>query len=87
MSFKITKEIVRSYLQCQDRDIVFGTQADAALAGVKKFRLDLLREVTSLETQDDKAISKVLASAELPKSVAPRDFVIALRVLACLAAR
>jgi hypothetical protein len=71
-------------MRCQDRDVVYGTLADALLIGVKENRTELLRELKVLESRDPKSLESDLRDMGLPKYVAVSDFVVTLRVLAAL---
>ena len=82
MSLKLVKEIVRSFLNVQDRDILFGTRADATLAAVKEYRLSLLNELRGADSVDNKQLTTTLQEAGLPSHISARDFLTALRVLA-----
>ena len=82
MAIKLTKEIVRRFLNVQDRDILFGTRADATLAAVKEYRLSLLIELRGAELIDDKQLTTTLREAGLPSHISARDFLTALRILA-----
>ena len=84
LALKITRTIVRDIMRCQDRDIVFGTLADALLTGVKENRAELLRELKILESRDPKTLEPELRDMGLPKYVSASDFVVTLRVLASL---
>lgn len=73
MALKLVKEIVRSFLNVQDRDILFGTRADATLAAVKQYRLSLLNELRGADSVDNKQLTTTLQEAGLPSHISARD--------------
>ncbi|MBL8869805.1 MAG: hypothetical protein JNK90_08415 [Planctomycetaceae bacterium] len=86
MALKIVKEVVRHFLNVQDRDVICGTRADATLAAVKQYRMSLIKELREAESMPDQQLA-ILWEEGLPSHVSTRDFLTTLRVLAVLDGR
>ena len=71
-------------MNCQDRDVVYGSLAEALLSGIQENRTELLKELRQIESRTPQSLESDFREMGLPRYVSVADFVATLRTLAAL---